>query len=172
VYSAWYELVPAGSHKLHVTTQPGDRISASVTVRGKHVRISLRDLTQGSGVAFTRIMSAPDTSSADWIVEAPSLCTTDGRCVVEPLSNFGSVQFASASATTVRGHVGTILDSRWSATKIELDTSRNRPPFVNESAAGATPSALSASGSAFSVSYGESAVSTSATARRLDATRR
>ena len=58
VYSAWYELVPAGSHKLTVTVQPGDRISASVTIRGKHVRISLRDLTQGLGVAFTRSMSA------------------------------------------------------------------------------------------------------------------
>jgi len=100
------------------------------------------------------------------------LTFTDGRCAVEQLSNFGSVQFARASATSVRGHMGTIADSRWSATKIELDTAGNHPPFVNESAASATPSALSASGSAFSVSYGESAVSTSATALRLGATRR
>jgi Peptidase A4 family len=172
VYSAWYELVPAGSHRLHVIVQPGDRISASVTVTGKRVRISLRDLTRGTGTTFTRGMSAPDTTSAEWIVEAPSLCTTDGRCVVERLSNFGSVQFARVSATSMRGHTGTIADSHWSATKIELDTAGNHPPFVNESAASATPSALSASGSAFEVSYGESAVSTSATARRLDATRR
>jgi hypothetical protein len=170
-YSAWYELVPAGSHRLHVTIRPGDRIAASVSVRGKDVRISLRDLTSGSGVAFTRRMSSPDTSSADWIVEAPSLCTSDGRCQVEQLSNFGNVQFTRASATSVRGHTGAISDSRWSATKIELDTGGNRPPFVGESSTGALPSALSASGSAFSVSYGQS-VATSPTARRLDATRR
>jgi hypothetical protein len=170
-YSAWYELVPAGSHTLHVTIEPGDKIAASVTVNGKRVRISLRDLTRGSGVAFTRRMSAPDISSADWIVEAPSLCTTDGRCQVEQLSNFGTVQFTRASATSVRGHTGTINDSRWSATKIELDRAGDRPPFVGESSAGALPSTLSASGSTFSVSYGQTGA-VSATARRLDATRR
>lgn len=171
VYRAWFELVPAGSHTLHVSVQPGDTISASVTVRGKDVRVSLHNLTRGSGVTFTRRMPAPDTSSADWIVEAPSVCTFDGHCQVEALSNFGSVPLMSASATSVRGHTGTIADRHWSATRIILDTAGNSR-FASQSASGAQPSSLSASGSAFSVSYGQAVTSRASTALLLGATRR
>lgn len=157
VYSAWYELVPAASHTLKMTIDPGDRIAASVTVTGKRVRISLRDLTRNSATTFVRSMSSPDVSSADWIVEAPSICTSTNRCVTEQLSNFGNVQFARASATTVRGHRGTISDSHWSATKIELDSAGNsRFGEPVSPSGGALPSSLSSFGSAFSVSYQQS----------------
>jgi hypothetical protein len=168
-YSAWLEMVPAGSHRLHVTVQPGDSIAASVTVSGHDVHISLRNLTTGSSQAFTRRMATtPDTSSAEWIVEAPLLC--GNGCFVEQLSNFGSVHFTNASAKTVRGHAGSISDPHWRATRIELDT-RGNSRVMSQSNAGALPSALDASGSAFDVSYGQVAATRATTARLLGATR-
>jgi hypothetical protein len=92
--------VPAGSHKLHVTVEAGDRIAVSLTVNGKDVRIALRNLTRGDGLAFTRRMSSPDTTSADWIVEAPSLCTTSGRCAGIGFSvSYGQAGVTSSAAT-------------------------------------------------------------------------
>jgi peptidase A4-like protein len=169
-YSAWFELVPAGSHRLRVTVRPGESIAASVTVNGHDVRISLRNLTTGSGEAFTRRMpTTPDSSSAEWILEAPLLCGTG--CFIEQLSDFGSVQFTHASAKSVRGHTGSISDPHWHATRIELDT-RGNSRVMSQSNAGALPSSLTSAGSAFSVSYGQVVTSQATTARLLGATRR
>ena len=38
-------------------------------------------------------MSNPDTSSAEWIAEAPSQCDGSGSCQPLPLADFGTVQF-------------------------------------------------------------------------------
>jgi hypothetical protein len=52
-YSAWYELLPAGSKKVALTIHAGDRISASVKVRGTAVTVNLKNLTTGKAFSKT-----------------------------------------------------------------------------------------------------------------------
>ena len=47
-------------------------------------------------------------TSAEWIVEAPAACVATGRCEQLPLSNFETVDFSNAHATTTAGKVGTV----------------------------------------------------------------
>ena len=75
---AWYELVPAAPVQLNMTINPGDQISAKVTVNGTEVIVSLSDHTTGGSATKTLQMSNPDTSSAEWIAEAPSTCDSSG----------------------------------------------------------------------------------------------
>src|SRR5207247_10400832 len=76
------------------------------------------------------------------------------RCRTLPLANFGTLAFSASSARTVDGHTGTITDPAWSATAIQLQTgSGSFRRFAAVSGAGASPSAVSADGSAFSVAW-------------------
>ena len=43
------------------------------------------------------------------------------RRQILPLTDFGTVRFTSATATSTSGHTGTISDAAWSATRIVLD---------------------------------------------------
>src|SRR5438132_2926091 len=115
-YSAWYELVPAASHTIHMQVRPGDSMAATVQVNGTRVTLRLRDRTRGTSFSSTKRMSAPDVTSAEWIVEAPSGCDRGNNCVQLPLSDFGTVSFVHAVATTTGGHSGTISDGSWLAT--------------------------------------------------------
>jgi len=159
-YSAWYELVPAASVKTPLEVSAGDKIRASVRVTGSSVTIRLRDLTTGKSFAKTLRMAAPDISSAEWIAEAPSAVIPGGTRIL-PLTDFGTVRFANASATTASGHTGTISDSSWSAARIDL-LSEGGPggpgfhPFA-EAAGGsqAATSRLAAGGSAFAVTWSQ-----------------
>jgi hypothetical protein len=100
--------------------------------------------------------SVVDVSSAEWILEAPSDCVTANSCQTLPLANFGSEAFASARAQSANGHLGTISDRAWGATKIQLQPSGRRFVVLNGSAptiGTATPSALNPRGTAFSIAY-------------------
>lgn len=44
-------------------------------------------------------MSNPDTSTAEWIAEAPSTSTSSATDQVVPLADFGTVTFTKAGAT-------------------------------------------------------------------------
>lgn len=154
--SAWYELVPAPSTPIAFTLSPGDLIQASVTVNGHRVTVSLYDAT--SRRAFTRTLSAQtvDTSSAEWIVEAPSDCDAAYSCETLPLANFGATTFLGAKARSSNGHIGSIASSAWGSTKIDLLPSGHG--FVAQEASGppagsATTAHLGAGGSSFKVSY-------------------
>ncbi len=120
-YASWYELLPAAPVALALEIHPGDLLSASVTERAHRVTLRLRDLTSSERFSTTRRVRRIDLSSAEWIVEAPSECTGrgSGRCSTLALSDFGSVAFASASATA-HGHTGAISDPVWSTTALEL----------------------------------------------------
>lgn len=159
-YFAWYELVPAAAHEIRVRVHAGDRIAASVEVRGRRVSLKLRNRTTGARFALTQSMSAPDVSSADWIVEAPSACSSRGRCAVLPLGDFGAINFAGGAATSAKGHAGTISDPAWSASPLQLlQAAGGAPGFANASSfIAAVPSALSAGGTTFSVTYGRQGV--------------
>jgi hypothetical protein len=157
-YSAWYELVPAPGKDLKMTVKPGDTIDVAVTVNAKRVTILLRNRTHKATFKKTFTMSSPlpDVSTAEWIQEAPSACNSAGQCAQLPIDNFGTVSFLRASATTARGHKGTISDPGWSPTTIQLSPAGGARRFVAASTGGATPSSLSGDGSSFSVSYSPS----------------
>jgi hypothetical protein len=118
-YSSWYELVPAGPVKLTLKVHAGDRMSAAVTVAGHGVTLGIRDLSTGAHLTKTRRIANVDVSSAEWIVEAPSVCLTTSTCATLPLTNFGTLVFSGATATAHR-HTGTIEDPDWSTTALEL----------------------------------------------------
>jgi len=168
-YSAWYELLPAGSVKVALKIHAGDRISASVKVKGTAVSVSLKNATTGKTFTKTLRMATPDISSAEWIAEAPSTLTPGGTAVL-PLTDFGTVSFKTAAATSTPGHTGTISDSAWTATKIQLESesSGGRPgepygPYTAYVTSGtqATPTQLTAGGSAFAVTWSQASTATS-----------
>lgn len=140
-YRAWYEILPAASVSVPLTIAAGDTMSAEVSVNGAAVTLTLTDVTTTQTFTTTVTPSVLDTSSAEWIAEAPSRCF-GSHCLPLQLANFGTVQF-SGSSTTANGHVGTISDATWSATAIELGSN----------AGSAVPAALSDDGSGFSVAF-------------------
>jgi hypothetical protein len=162
-YEAWYELVPDPETKLDLAIHPGDHISARVTVNGTNVTVSLSDETTGQSATKTFQMSNPDTSSAEWIAEAPSAQTQGGYQVL-PLADFGKVSFTNASATA-GGHTGSISDPDWDVQQIQLGSSStggfvggggflsNAAGSNGQSSGGAAPGSLSSDGASFSVAY-------------------
>jgi hypothetical protein len=162
-YYAWYELVPAGPVKLDLAIKPGDHISAKVSVSGSNVTVSLSDQTTGQSTTKALQMDNPDTSSAEWIAEAPSACDGSGSCQPLPLADFGTVQFTGATATA-DGHTGTISDPSWSAQPVQLGGSGSSDVSYGSdaSSSGASPSSLSSDGSSFSVAAQASSGSTGA----------
>ena len=159
--SAWVELVPDPSWTVSLRVRPGDAMHAEVTVTGHRVLVELDNLTQHQSFRATRHAGSIDTSSAEWIVEAPSGCINAVSCEALPLTNFGSVTFASAAATSSTGRAGTIMDGHWGRTKIKLipgvqrlDVGQN----TNDIAGTAAPSPLRSGGSVFDVTYAAAAV--------------
>ncbi len=162
-YYAWYELVPAPPVNLTMKIRPGDVITGSVNVDGNSVVVQLINRTRH--VRFTKraTMPQPDTSSAEWIAEAPSSCT-GVTCNPLPLANFGSVTF-SRIATIGNGHPGTLLDPAWTAVPLQLvpdgtgfgfypGPHRGHGYGVYSSTAGTSaPNAVSADGRSFTLSW-------------------
>jgi Peptidase A4 family len=161
-YYAWYELVPAAPVQLNLAIHPGDHISASVGVNGSNIAFSLTDKTTGQSFTKTIQASNPDTSSAEWVAEAPSQCDGSGSCTPLPLSDFGTVDFTNATATA-NGHTGTISDPSWTAQPIALgsDGTYDIGYGSSQNTAGASPSSLSSDGSSFSVTWQQSGAGSS-----------
>ena len=167
-YYAWYELVPKAPVRVGLSVSPGDHITTTVSVSGGTVDIALQNTTTGQSVNKTLAMSNPDVSSAEWIAEAPSACdATVTQCTPLPLTDFGTVNFTGARATTTDGHVGSISDARWSTAAVTLGSSGSAGPGAQftsyDSGASASPSSLSSDGSGFSVTYGSSGASSTQT---------
>jgi hypothetical protein len=147
VYTAWYELVPDASVPVDLPVSPGDHISASVGVDGTQVSIALTNDTTGRSFTKTLRMDSPDTSSAEWIAEAPSACQ-GSSCQTVPLADFGSVSFTEATATG-DGQTGTA--AQWSAQAMQLAPSGFDVSSDATTTASAIPSTLD--GGAFSVAW-------------------
>lgn len=164
-YAAWYELIAAGPVDLPLRLHAGDSMSASVTVRSHDVTLRIRDLSTGARFGITRHVSSVDVSSAEWIVEAPSVCVAADACATLALANFGSVSFSSATATAA-GHTGAIEDPAWGATALELRQGAGRDfghrpgrRFGRPTAlVSAAPSQLSGPLGAFTVSWQEQSI--------------
>jgi hypothetical protein len=155
VMSAWYELVPAASKSIKLSVHAGDAITASVTVTGHRVQMTLADSTTHKAVTKSLHASLIDTTSAEWIAEAPSECQGENSCQTLPLADFGSTTFGFARIQTTAGTKGTISNKAYNTTKITLVPGHRR--FVGNGREGiATPSPLTAGGSAFTVTYSSS----------------
>jgi hypothetical protein len=160
-YSSWYELVPAASVRVRLAVRAGDRITASVRASGRRVTVELRNRTTGTSFTKTLNMAAPDSSSAEWIAEAPATSTPGGETIL-PLTDFGTVRFTNATATASSGRVGTVADPAWTASRIVLRASNRAGggrgpfgPFAADAAssAEAIPTKLLAGGTAFAVTW-------------------
>src|SRR3954452_10728343 len=158
-YYAWWELVPAASVQIPMRIMPGDRIVAAVLVRGQTITYSLRDVTRHT--RFSKVLTTTqtlDVDAAEWIAEAPSSCSSFGRCSVIPLTNFGSVTFTNVAATA-NDHPGTLADATWAATPIELITRASDSASFGGiedtfgPGVGAVPGDVSADGRTFSVGW-------------------
>lgn len=171
-YYAWYELVPAAPVNLGMRIHPGDRITGTVRVKGTQVTVSLADHTSGQTVTRRLQTADIDTTSAEWIAEAPSACTQMGDCQPLPLADFGTVSFTDATATA-DGHTGPISDPAWRNQAVVLTGSSAAgglgdgtgiayEPSVGGGGAGAQPSGLSGDGASFSVSWQGSSDTSSA----------
>lgn len=159
VYSAWLELVPAAPVSMKMTVHPGDRITASVAQRARRTILQVRDQTTNVVRTAVRRITAPDLSSAEWIVEAPSLCLTSTHCTPLPLTNFGTVSFSGASVSSGAQSNRTAIDARsLKVTRLELRDYSGGPgarlsTSVTPTSGIASP--LSAAGNAFTVTWGE-----------------
>jgi Peptidase A4 family len=169
-YYAWYELVPSAPVRVGLAVNAGDHISTRVTVDGTAVDVSVSNQTTGQSFSKQLTMSDPDLSSAEWIAEAPSSCdSTVSSCTPLPLTNFGTVDFTSSSATTTDGHTGSISDSNWSTAAVSLTPGAGSSGFqgvdltTGGDSGSATPSSLSSDGSSFSVAYSASGTGTGTT---------
>jgi hypothetical protein len=157
-YYAWWELVPAASVRIPLTIKAGDTISAAVLVTGQQVKFSLKDLTRHT--RFSKVLTTTqdlDTASAEWIAEAPSDCSSSGRCRPVPLTNFGSVTFSNIAAIG-NAHPGTLTDPAWTPTAIELISTGSTDRFFGlgdplGDGVGALPGDASTDGRTFSVSW-------------------
>jgi hypothetical protein len=148
--SAWYELVPSPSHTVRMTIAAGDLIATSVAVSGHRVTVSLSDRTRHESFSRTITAADVDDTSAEWIAEAPSDCTTAGNCTTLPLADFGAIRFSSASATTTHGRPGSISSSLWQTTQLLLGYTGSGGRFARDAAsAGAIPSALASGSTTF-----------------------
>jgi hypothetical protein len=157
--SAWYEMVPSASRNLSLTVRAGDSMAAQVTVSGTTTTLTLSDHTSHRSVTKRVHTSELDTTSAEWILEAPSACTDSGSCTTLPLADFGKTAFTRSSVHSTTGHTGTIIDHTWGTTSIRLLTGGGgRRQYVEYRGIGsgigtATPSSLTAFGSEFSLDF-------------------
>jgi hypothetical protein len=155
-YGAWFELVPNAEVNVPLAVKPGDQVAARVTVDGRNAAIRLSNLTTGKSYRRTAVAPAIDTTSAEWIVEAPSSCGGPlGPCHVLPLANFGTAGFTAARAVTVGGHQGVIADPARAASPIDLSSDVLTVGTTEgvSSPAGADTASLSPSGTSFTVTY-------------------
>ncbi len=151
--SAWYEILPYAV-PISMSVRPGDTMTASVVVSGHRVTLTLNDLTRG--YAFSKGLTAGnvDVTSAEWIVEAPSQCFGQNACTILPLAPFGSATFTAAGAQTANGHAGSISDSVWGSTKINLTPNgRAAVSLGGGPGIGAIASPLRSAGTSFRVTY-------------------
>jgi hypothetical protein len=137
-YYAWYELLPNSETQLtnctgdsNCTVTPGDSISVNISnVSGNTWSISLSD--SGKWSWSQDVSYASSGSSAEWILEAPTLVA---QTILAPV---GTVHFGPTSTYTDGSGTHTIAAGN--PTEIDLGTG-----VVNE----ATPSALASDGQSF-----------------------
>jgi hypothetical protein len=152
-YLAWYEFYPSPMYAISsLTIRPGDTIFASVTYSGSSGKgffgrsssaftVTIIDETTGKSFSKTGTVSNAARSSAEWIVETPSV---NGR--LASLANFTTVSFGSCDASTTTIPTQAI----GSFSNVYAITIYNYPSATTIMA---SPSPLSSDGASFSVTW-------------------
>ena len=134
-YQAWIELLPEVAQPVPLTVLPGDAVTVSVDQQaGDNWLISISNVTSGQALQRT-VPYSSSLSSAEWIEEAPF-----ARRRVLPISAFGSVTFANASAVR-DGQSQTLADLGARSISLVDNTGRTL----------AVPTPLALDGTSFSV---------------------
>lgn len=147
--TAWFALLPYPPHPIAHKVRSGDTLAGAVTVLPTAVRLQLIDRT--AGWSFTRTIGwgPADTTSAEWIVEAPVNCVYDA-CRQAPLANFHSLTFTEIAASTSAG-VGTLAHSPWAGTDVALTLTPAQTGTARTGTASAGP--LDPDGTSFTVRW-------------------
>ena len=114
VYYAWYEMYPKSLVTIPITVSPNESFTGEVTYTGSgSYTLTLSD---SAGDHFTTVQSSTKArrSSVEWIEEGPSSGS---------LTDFGSVPFASASAT-ISGQAGPLVSFGTAAVPITMVTKK------------------------------------------------
>ncbi len=141
-YYAWFELVPYLSYKtfpnIKLKVEAGDTMTGLVKiVSTRLVELKIKDVTRHWTFQKKINFTSQDSTTADWIVEAPAECR-DTNCSEASLSNFGAVTMRNISATA-HGKAGTLKDPRWKVLPVKLVPSKLIVPTINPTATGAGP---------------------------------
>ena len=145
-YFAWFELLPTVSFTVPSKVSAGDTITGTVTILASKVKVQVQNRTKHWNFARTISRAESDTSSAEWIVEAPYICKRFA-CSQSPLPNFGSVVIHSISATG-NGWAGALATPAWTTTALHFAPCRS-----SLSHAAASPGLVSSDGSQFRISW-------------------
>ncbi len=170
-YYAWFELVPYLSYKtfpnIESKVYAGDTLTGLVKVLTPTlVLLQLRDRTQHWTFSKKITFSSQDTTTADWVAEAPAECIKL-TCAQASLANFGTVRIRNISAVA-RGSSGNLRNPRWKVIPVKLVPGELLVPRLSTTAtavgpggkkgrakspAGATPGPVSRDGSSFSLKW-------------------
>jgi hypothetical protein len=152
VNTAWFAVLPYPAHNILLKVNPGDTLTGVVTVLPTATRLQLVNRTRKWAFVRTITAGAPDTTSAEWIVEPPMNCVRR-TCRQAELTNFDSVTFSEISLVA-DGQAGTLSTSASTVTAIELGrvSSTRRP-----SRATATPGPIDVHGASFTITWSASA---------------
>jgi hypothetical protein len=172
-YSAWFELVPYLSYRAfpEITDKvlPGDEITGVVRVISQTlVELRLQNRTRGWTFMRRITYTSPDTSTAEWVVEAPAVCVYY-LCHRADLTNFDKVTIRGISATT-RSATGNLGNAHWKVLHVRLvpakvtvptllpgpTVDKSKVPIrkgIALSPAGATPGGISRDGRSFTVKW-------------------
>jgi hypothetical protein len=162
VSRAWFALLPYPPHTIALNVRPGDTLTGNVSVLPTAVRLQLIDRT--AGWSFTRTIGwgPADTTSAEWIVEAPLNCVYKA-CRQAPLANFRTLTFTEIATSTDAG-VGTLTRCPWTVRDVALAPTPAATGTARTGTASAGP--LDADGTSFTVTWSPSAHWTQAGNRR------
>jgi hypothetical protein len=98
VYSAWYEFYPSLSVTIGtMKVSPGDVIAAVVYFTNGEFTLGIKDVTTGQPFTTSASVSGALRNSAEFVVEAPEVCTLLGGCSLAKLSDFGRAGFGDAN---------------------------------------------------------------------------
>jgi hypothetical protein len=146
VYYAWYEFFPSASVEItSIAISPGDVINADVSysTSTSEFTTTITDVTTGASFNTSQAVSGAARSSAEWIVEAPTLVTGYSN-----LGDFGKAYFGDDYTSQTGTNEAT--DSKTSGvikafgSAVEKITQVDATDFTEQ-----TPSALSSDGSSF-----------------------
>jgi len=156
-YYAWFEFYPKASVTISsIAVSPGDKIAALVlyTASTGMFTVAIKDYTTNLAYSSSSAVPGAQRNSGEWVAEAPETCIII-YCTLSSLSNFGSTGFGMGNTgikltcgivmSGVPGAIGSFPSSSvWPMTMVSQSSG---------STVKATPSALTDSGSSFTITW-------------------